>query len=507
MFNTIRLNKIRNKYFRNDFYFFFFCLFYLISNYSYLINQPISLHFIRQTDSISFILYYLAKSSFNFFDLGNLNLSFVDGKTSCEFPIIYYLVFIVFKIFGIHFVIIRWFSLLFSIVSIHYLLKLSFFILKNKFLSMVSVLLVISSTVYRYYSINFVPDSFAISSSFIALYYFFEFTESSKKSLMIFSLFFFTLSALIKIYFGVYLVAACVYLLITNKEYVKMILLSSLLCFGIIVFWYAYSIYYNKIYHSNYYLTKSLPIWQMNKKEIEEISYYITDYWYTKYYLPTIFHVFLGFGIVIIIPLLNKFIRKYNLFLFLCFIGSIFYFLLFFKQFKDHDYYFLPFIPFLFLLTIFSIFKVLNFNKNKYVVISISLLLFVTAVLGFNYSTLNMNRRFNNSIDQFSIVGYQLADIDLFTKQNSVSSDSKFIIVGDKTKNASLIFLNRFGWIYPSFNNSLDNLQYNLPKADYLLILKPSENKIPASIKEQLANCERITFNSNHIYSLRKHAR
>ena len=83
---------VRGGFIEKSLFILIFFIVLLFLNYqSVFFLQPRSFHFIRQTDSLSFINYYL-KTGLNFFDIGNLNLYNNSGKTACEFPIFYYLV-------------------------------------------------------------------------------------------------------------------------------------------------------------------------------------------------------------------------------------------------------------------------------------------------------------------------------------------------------------------------------------------------------------------------------
>jgi len=51
---------------------------------------PRGIHFMRQTDSLSFVSQYF-NEGFNFFNPKLFNLKNIEGRAACEFPIIYYL--------------------------------------------------------------------------------------------------------------------------------------------------------------------------------------------------------------------------------------------------------------------------------------------------------------------------------------------------------------------------------------------------------------------------------
>jgi len=483
--------------------FFLSCIIYFGFNYSFLEIPPTSIHFIRQTDSLSFVLYYFNKSDYNFFNVGNLSLSFTDGKTACEFPIFYYAYFLIFKMFGIDFMYVRLVSLIICSLSIGFAVIKSNEVLRNWFLSISVVLMTLSSSVYRYYSINFLPDSLAVSFAIIGTSLLLVFIESKQERFLLYSLIWLTISTMIKIYYGIYLILAIGILFIEKDKIQKKRIVSILLCGFFIIAWYSYSILYNYFNHANYYLTNVTPIWNMTIDSINQVKRSVINYWYTKYYLPTIFHTI---AVIAVIPLLTNLMDiKKRLILATCFILCLIYFFLFYRQFRDHDYYFMTFIPFVFLLCVLSLQALIKRTGNVVIKNSIVLVVFLVGVLGFNYTSLNIYRRFNNSIDNFSLVSYQLRDSDKYLKIKSISSDSKFLVIGDKTINGSLVFLNRTGWTYPNFNSNLESISSNLDKADFLVVLSPSKNKPNAEVESKLKKCQRYSYLYNDIYDLKNY--
>ncbi len=510
MYNTLGAKRFFQGFFFPKTIFAVFSFLYLILNYKYLLDYPTGLHFIRQTDSISFILYYFHQDTFNFFDVGNLSLAFKDGRASCEFPILYYFFYLLFKCIGVHFELIRWSSLILSATSIYFLLNAAFYVLRNMYLSIICVLLVISSSVYRYYSVNFLPDSFALSFVFIGLYHLIRFDMQSKRASFYLMFFFFTIASLLKIYYGIYLAGVVAVFFLVNREIFRRSIAIASVCVILILAWYVFSIFYNTRNHTEYYLTHALPIWQMTKAEVLKTFTVIWEYWYPKYYLPTMFHLFLIIAIIIILRIkkvsgLSYFNQKLLL---ICFVGFLLYGLIFFRQFRDHDYYFLPILPLLFILTVDGTSKLLDLHWKRYFSIPAFLIMGVIAILGYDYTTTNMERRFSNaSFDKHSIVAARLYGVGNYLDKEKINLNARFIVVGDRTPNGSLVFLNRFGWTYPDFKLDPGSVMSNLPLADYLLVLEPSANRIPEEIMANLEKCPKMIYNSNHIYDLKNYHR
>jgi hypothetical protein len=200
------LNSLARNYPTGNLVFLLCCVLFYFLNSPYLLHYPTGIHFIRQTDSLSFVLYYLNKENFNFFDVGNLNLSFQDGKTACEFPLFYYFYFLYFKLFGVNFTVVRVFSLVLFISSLYLLFINSFKYFENWIVTFVLILLVISSSVLRYFIINFLPDSLAFSFLLMGMSFFIPELKKNELKAPKSTYFFFILAALLKAYYGIYIV-------------------------------------------------------------------------------------------------------------------------------------------------------------------------------------------------------------------------------------------------------------------------------------------------------------
>lgn len=475
-------------------------VFYFAANCSYLLNHPTGIHFIRQTDTISFSLFYLKNSDFNFFKIGNLNLDFAGGHTACEFPLFYYLYFILFKFFGVNFVIIRVISLLLFSWSIYRVAKSTKLLINSSLQSVLIVYLVVSSSVLRYYSVNFLPDSIALSLCFLGLSYTVNFSFTRLNKHFILSLSFLTLASLLKIYYGIYLFLSISYLVTCSQSINRRLIFGYIICTLLVFSWYIFAVFYNKLYKADYYLTTIRPIWNLSQSEVSVANSSIFNYWYTKFYLPTIFHFFIILGMLVLVLRAMK--TRMILFLLVAIAAGISYVFLFYGQFRDHDYYFMALIPIFYFFAALSIKALNEYFKWKYFKIFIITILATIVIAGFNYTSVNMNRRFNNSVDSYSIVNYRLKGVSVYLDSLGVKNNSKFLVIGDNTVNGSLVFLNKQGWVYKDFENYVDKVNNAFAKADYLLILEPSKNAIPESLKNKLKNSRRFNYCNNFIYTL-----
>ena len=467
------MNNIRKTSFNEIFIFFliFISFLFFLDFQSFFFLKPRSFHFIRQTDTLSFVSYYLL-NGVNFFDTGNLNLYNNTGKAVCEFPGLYYITALItyfgfesYKVLKIVHLVIFFFS---SFILYKYLRQ------QFNFINSLSIVfLLFSSTVILYYSINYIPNFPALCFSICGVVYFFIFLENNIQNKLITSLLFFLFACLLKITFAIYPITCFLMLFYRffkqKKIDYKIVFLFSGL-FVILIVWNLYVIHYNKINNSEYYLTNIKPIWNANSNEFDEVFSFILNYWTYKYYYPSTIHVFI---ITVFISLFfYKKINKFHfIFILFSFIGVISYFVLFFKQFRDHDYYFMEFVPF-FLIVFIATYNAIIESVPVKIAITISIVLLVITVLSINYAKLNIQRRYDKPFEQVSYLAKELENIESKIDSIGIPKYAKILVIPDNTMNGSLYYLNRFG--YTVGDTASQNLVAFYKKSDYILITDSS---------------------------------
>ncbi len=154
-------------------------LFFFFNFQFYLFLQPQGIHFIRQTDSLSFASNYY-HNGFDFFHPSLFNLMSSEGKAACEFPLIYYFVSLLYCIFGEKDYLLKIVNLLIFSIGIFHVFKLTFLLLKDCFYAFIVPLFLFSSVSLIYYSFNFLPDIAALGLTFSGWYFYFKFKEHTK---------------------------------------------------------------------------------------------------------------------------------------------------------------------------------------------------------------------------------------------------------------------------------------------------------------------------------------
>jgi len=458
-------------------------LFFFLGLYVVFFAWPEGYHFLRQTDSLSFASNYY-NDGFNFFAPKLYNLKNIDGRAVCEFPITYYITALSYTVFGKQIFILRIIHLLIIYMGVYYIFKLSMLVLKDFLYSLIIALFLFTSTIFNYYSFNYLPDIAALGFAFAGWYFIYKYSLDFRNKTAFIAFLFFTLGGLIKVTYMINPLAVIfVYILsyftvyreIKNKKIIKYGIFSVL----IVILWNVYVLYYNSKYQSNSFNTTILPIWDLDKAGIKEVFNYMWKYWYSKYFAYSSFHL-----LAVLIALQLVFIKRVNkrfaFALLIMLFASISYFLLFYQQFKEHDYYFLAFMPFIILIVINGIYTLDKLIKKAVFKWIIKIGLLVLVIAGINYSRLKIAERYTPWDDEYSKSALVIRDnIDDINKLK-IPKEAKLIIATDLTQNGALFFIDRMGWVIRKKEDiTQDNiLNYKKKGADYLVLINPEKEQL-----------------------------
>lgn len=323
---------------------------YFYSYHKILFLRPQSSHQWRQADCLSFTLNYYRNNT-NFFEPEVL-LQTENGsaKGIGEFPIIYFSVAQLWKIFGYQEFIFRLVNILIVFCGLFALFRVVEDMLQNSIWAIFSVLFIFSSPILVYYTNNFLADAPAFGLALIGWYFFYKFYKKNKTFILWISMSFFLIAGLIKISSAISFIAIffvffmdCIpfYRQANNEKLFKKPVLQVIpfvFVATLLGVWYSYSIYYNKINNSGLFLANIFPIWKLNMERIKEIFELLTTNLFPLYFNK---YGFYGMLLLFIMLLINY--KKINRFLLtitiLIFIGIICYIILFYQAFDVHDYY------------------------------------------------------------------------------------------------------------------------------------------------------------------------
>ena len=407
---------------------------------------------------MSFVSNYY-KNGFHFFQPSNYNLMSVNGNAACEFPIIYYFTAFLYLLFGEKEYLLKTIHLIIFSIGLYHVYKLSFLILKNRIQAYLIPLFILSSTSLVYYSFNFLPDTPALGFAFSGWYFIYRFKEETSLKLLLLTTLFFGLSSLLKVTYLVHPIAAYAmifmnyYFVKSNIKIDKKSLIKLTLFFAIalvsVVLWNIFVLYYNEINNSVYYTTNILPIWDLSVQERAIYWRDILSEWYKKYLAETSFH-FLLFSCLFSILMLKKITLEVKWILVFLLIGSIVYFILFFHQFRYHDYYSLLFFPLIVFLLISFFESFQNAFQNKKIGWILNLGFIIITLAGLNYARMKTTERYENGCDSVSKIGFLLRKNKLEIDKLNIPLKARVIIGPDLSVNGGLYSVHREGWVINS---------------------------------------------------------
>ena len=332
---------------RPDSYFFIF-LFAVSVLYGYpeiLFRNPSAHHLWRQSDCLSITLNY-CKDNRNFFTPAIHWAPSNDGKTISEFPIIYYTVAQLWKVFGQHEFIFRLINILIVLSGLYCLYRFAYDFLKDSFWALFIPFFLFGSPILAYYTNNFLADAPALGLSLIGGYFYWKSFFAGNKKWFYLSFLFFLLAGLIKVSsLLLFLSLFLVHLYIIFFRHAEKNWFNRYTCLWpylavmiLIISWYRYTAWYNYHNIAGVFLQGLLPVWGVDAATRQRLwTVYINDM------IPAYFTI-AGFYTVLLLFIVSLFSYKYvNKFLYavciLLFLGGISMLLLFYQALTVHDYY------------------------------------------------------------------------------------------------------------------------------------------------------------------------
>lgn len=174
----------------------------LAYSFPYIFQQrPFGIHLWRQTDGLSFARHYY-DNGLNFFDIRIFQLVFQDlssAKTAGEFTGIYYIVAVLWKLFGVHEWIFRAVTLTIFILGMRSALHVVATLTGSKLWSSFIILLLFTSPAVVFYSCSFLPDVHAIAFCFMACHVFLNYHKTGSVKKLYLAMLLFAIGGLLKI--------------------------------------------------------------------------------------------------------------------------------------------------------------------------------------------------------------------------------------------------------------------------------------------------------------------
>ncbi len=429
------------------------------------------LHFIRQTDSLSYMMGYFQFHA-PFLEPQLYDLAGEDGRAAAEFPVYYYLAAQLARIFGPHGAILRILYFATSLLGLWSFFRMAQDEFRRFFPAFFLTLLAFSGTSYWYYAVGLVPDIAALSWTLVALRAFGRAYFNGKRYALILFVLAFVLTGLIKVTFLLYLLAvigAVVFHLRSgdyragwNRRQWLIRLAGSTLLIGLTaVAWITYVRAYNQTYGNLYFLTEARPIWSLDAHAAWDILDFVLARWSKEYFHPLVWMIW-GIALVWAFYEFRREWRFSTLLAGISLLGLICYALLFYRQFGDHDYYFVVFYPFFAFLGM----DVLLRFRNRFPRLFSHPLLAVAAVyllyVSYDYQGGKVRDRFLSD-DFFAVSTQELKGFHHTLDSLQISDTNRFAVLGDPTVMGSLYYLRRKGHTYhDSSENQMNILRIGL---------------------------------------------
>lgn len=437
-----------------------------------LFERPQGVHVWRQTDCASMAINYYQN------DLPllkpQLHYRFNENAEAMgEFPIAYYTVAKLYGLFGFNEAWYRALWWLMAFVGSFCLYRLAYEILDMPLESLFIGTMLFLSPVVAFYSINFISDPIALYLVPISFYALKKYYDHGKTLHFIVGILTLTLSGLLKLsalVIPLSILGAYGLYFIFNKKWIRLFqtLAVAVLILLINLIWYKYAMSFNEERNTGYFFTKLAPIWELSNDSIKEVRDILWDFRLQEFYnkwLLAIAIVFLTLGFVF------RFKSWWTVFYLLLISAVSLFFLVFFQQFRYHDYYMITmvmFVPIIFIY-IFQTFANIELNKRivRFIKFLILFLMLRDTVIAANF----VKRRYKNPENpQFVEKGYFNIEAEL--EKHGITRDSYVISIHDESPNTTLYLMNRSGWsnLYhnPMYSDQID--YFKKIGAEYLII-------------------------------------
>lgn len=440
-------------------------------------DPPHGIHFIRQTDGIAFIHHYL-KSDDGFLSPGTLNLQSSGGKAACEFPLLYWLSAKGVDWLGQDTAILRLLHGCFAILGLWSLFGLSGFFISSLFSRLLLIMTTMTCTVFNFYAFNFLPDIAACGMTLLGYYAWLHFFHRRDHWMLFLGTLAFTLSGLLKITFLIHPAALLLAFSVLHFRWTfRRFFWMALVMLTLVLGWWAFVVYYNKINGDAYFTTASKSFWDATADQRYRVFLAITKHWRNSYFPK---YTWYGLGAMILVIIyawksVSKSLRLWWLFL-LIFGGT--YALFFWQQLEHHDYYFLNVLPW-FLLVWILFFQALEKVSWKPWLRYSMLLLLCAFTLS---SCVKAMDKFQFRMSEVTEEERPISRLNQLMHSNSeifegIQSERVWVI-GDKTKNGSLTLIHAFGYTQPEQFNAAFLEQLIPLEVTKVIVLENNEDAI-----------------------------
>jgi len=380
------------------------------------------------------------------------------GKTVSDFPVLYYAVAQLWKIFGKHEFIARLVNLLIFYAGLSALFKTIEIILKDSFMAIFASALLFTSPILVYYANNFLMDVPAFSMGMIGLYFFTRFYFSPKNKFFLLFAACFALAGLLKISSMISFIALT-FLFVREISGVKLrnrgkifnhplkqglIMLSV---YALLIAWYLYARNYNEKYNSGNFLLGILPVWKSDHKMLHNIMKALTENIKWAYFYRFT-QLLLAFTLLYILINFRKTDRTLLMLTSLVSIGLLGFLILFFQA-LAHDYYVINMLILAPLVLLTFMFTLKTVHNKIYLSFIFRALLVAYLIHNIDFARRRINDRYNpdgwqNAYYTNNVRFY--GEIKPYLRTLGIQTDDRVISLSDNSINVTLYLMNQKGW-------------------------------------------------------------
>ncbi|MBN1132100.1 MAG: glycosyltransferase family 39 protein [Bacteroidales bacterium] len=444
---------------------FLFLILLLVCGFLYnyhriIFYRPVGIHQWRSSVSAAIALNYCHGADFF---KSQTNALLADDKTSdisiVEFPVIYYFVSILYRIFGFNEFWFRITQVILGFIGLLCLFKAACYYTKDWFYAAFIPLIVFTSPIYIFYLNNFIPDSVALSVSFIGFYCFTRYTEERRFRMWLLSMGFFLLAGLIKtsalmLYFGIGALAVIELIhgvfrkrddRLFRLEWKYVVSYLSVLL--LIVLWYGYARIYSNLHPRSVSEVEIRPIWVLSGESVEMVIQHMKIWFKNGHYHSRIFLIF-SLPVFVVVLLTG---RKVNRMLYtlstLLFLGGFAFTLLFFRSMRNHDYYQINnlIFPVILYLLLFAVIRDTDLKLYRSLFLKLSLLaaMIFMVLNARNYMIRSYDGENPYMVHSSGLI--EMFDVEPYLRSLGIERTDRVFCTPDRSVNISLYFCDQKG--------------------------------------------------------------
>ncbi|MEL7535134.1 MAG: glycosyltransferase family 39 protein [Bacteroidota bacterium] len=432
--------------------------FLFIGHHAILDQPPQSMHKWRQTDSASFAWNYYTASP-NLFKPQFHNL-YNEQKAAAEFPILYWIVGMLYRLFQPHHAWFRGLQLLIVFSGFWALFKLANLYLADHLWSMIYMLLLAGSPLLHFYANGFIPDSPVFALCCWGAYAFFFHLQQHAFSSLTWAILAFCLAAMMKASSVGCLGVAGILLLYEAKQsshlwlrqrttWTKVGLLLGAM--GLILLWYIYATWYSTGFERGHFghIIKAFGL--LAKEQRLEIWHYLSQFHLPFFYSPLCGTLILFISIVPLLAISKSdkklWIASAFLLLSMLVYGYYFYWLM-----GIHDYYLLAFLPLIALALLHGLVVLQRLWPRLWQSPWLKCLLVAVCIFGLYRAKTELRiRYFGRTMNYKEQPAFYESGLQDFLLKAGVGPQNTVVSVPDFSPNNTLYLLNRRGWTNANF--------------------------------------------------------